>query len=101
MMKYTVTGFQLPFKLKLQQFYILTFNFLILHENNIPRVFEPTPVEIHLSFFVRYINWTLDKVQSSLQQQMPPKEQSPSPQQQSPPKHRSPSLHPPQVQGAY
>nr|KAJ0187630.1 hypothetical protein LSAT_V11C900472770 [Lactuca sativa] len=37
-------------------------------ENNIPCVFEPTPAEIHLPFFVRYINWTLDKVQSPPQQ---------------------------------
>ncbi|CAI9269440.1 unnamed protein product [Lactuca saligna] len=83
MMKYTVTGFQLPFK-----------------ENNIPRVFEPTPVEIHLSFLVRYINWTLDKVQSPPQPQSPPKERSSSPQQQSPPKQRPPLPHPSQFQGA-
>nr|KAJ0186328.1 hypothetical protein LSAT_V11C900471940 [Lactuca sativa] len=51
MMKYTVTSFQLPFK-----------------ENNIPRVFEATPIEIHFPFFVRYVNWTLDKVQSPPQQ---------------------------------
>ncbi|CAI9264203.1 unnamed protein product [Lactuca saligna] len=50
-MKYTVLGFQFPFK-----------------DNNIPRDFEPTPVEINLPFFVRYVNWTLDKVQSPPQQ---------------------------------
>nr|KAJ0193753.1 hypothetical protein LSAT_V11C800433720 [Lactuca sativa] len=69
-------------------------------ENNISRVFEPTPVEIHLSFFVRYMNWNLDKVQSPQQQQSPPKERSPSPQQQSLPKQRFASPHPSQFQGA-
>ncbi|CAI9270051.1 unnamed protein product [Lactuca saligna] len=48
-------------------------------ENNIPRDFEPTPVEIHLPFFVRYVSWTLDKVYSPPQQQSHPKDRSPSP----------------------
>nr|KAJ0225482.1 hypothetical protein LSAT_V11C100043030 [Lactuca sativa] len=90
MMKSTVTGFQLPFKiletfpkalrfvhhieneiprmrawriktqLSLEQCLLKNYN-----NFNIPRVFEPTLVEIHFPFFVRYINWTLDKVQSS------------------------------------
>ncbi|CAI9267522.1 unnamed protein product [Lactuca saligna] len=73
-MKYTLLGFQFPFK-----------------DNNIPRDFEPTPVEINLPFFVRYVNWILDKVQSPPQQHSPPKERSPSPQLMSPPMQRSPS----------
>nr|KAJ0225783.1 hypothetical protein LSAT_V11C100022060 [Lactuca sativa] len=137
MIKYTVTGFQLPFKTfpealrfahhteneipRMRAWRIKTQLSLeqclrildVSMENKIPRIFEPTPVEIHLSFFVRYINWTLDKVQSPPQQQSPPKErspspqqqsslkqQSPSPQQQSPPKQRSASPHPSQFQEA-
>nr|KAJ0208932.1 hypothetical protein LSAT_V11C400183030 [Lactuca sativa] len=108
MMKYTVTGFQLPFKVWILETFLEALRFAhhteneiprmrawriktqlsleqclrildVSVENNIPRVFEPTHVDIHFSFFVRYVNWTLDKVQSPPQQQSPPKKRSPSP----------------------
>ncbi|CAI9296568.1 unnamed protein product [Lactuca saligna] len=119
-MKYTVLGFQFPFKVWILETFHEALRFahheknefprmrawriktqLILEQclcmldvsvdNNIPRDFEPTPVEISFPFFERYVNWTLDKVQSPPQQQSPPKERSPSPQLMSPPMQRSPS----------
>nr|KAJ0227857.1 hypothetical protein LSAT_V11C100049050 [Lactuca sativa] len=93
-MKYTLLGFQFPFKVNLRNkiprmraWRIKTQLSLeqclrildVSVENNIPRDFEPTPVEIHLPFFVRYVSWTLDKVYSPPQQQSHPKDRSPSP----------------------
>nr|KAJ0219408.1 hypothetical protein LSAT_V11C300134280 [Lactuca sativa] len=78
-LKYTVTGFHLPF----QVWILETFLKAVYHtanENNIPRVVQATNIEIKLPFYMCYLDWTFNRVESPLMQQSPTKQRSPSPQ---------------------